>query len=85
MARFTTYFEKRGKHEIVSLLQSVGGVLAVFLVAPENQGVIARLTGGEFTKEVFWSFVIGFAITAGKTSTYMVAGKDSLIRTPDKQ
>ena len=85
MARFTTYFEKRGKHEIVSFLQSVGGFMTFFLLAPDNQQLISRVTAGEFSKEVLYSFIGALVITGLKTSSYMLTGNKSLIRTGDKQ
>jgi hypothetical protein len=84
-ARFVTYFEERGRHEIISFLQSVAGVMTLFLLAPENQGVVARITGGELSKEVLVAFIAGMIITLLKSSSYAMVGSKDLIRTPDKK
>lgn len=84
-ARFVTYFEERGRHEIVSFLQSVAGLLSLFLIAPENQGVVARITGGELSKEVFVAFMGGMLITFVKSSSYAAIGDKDLIRNCPKK
>jgi hypothetical protein len=84
-ARFVTYFEERGRHEIVSFLQSVAGVMTLFLLAPENQGVVARITGGELSKEVFVAFIAGMIITFIKSSSYAAIGNKDLIRNCPKK
>ena len=84
-ARFVTYFEKRGRHEIVSFLHSVGGFMTLFLLAPDNQQLLSRITSGDFSKEVLYSFGGALFITTLKTSSYMLTGNKALIRTGDKQ
>ena len=83
--RFTTYFKTRGRHEIVSFLHSVAGFMTMFLLAPDNQQILSRITNGDLSKEALYSFGGALFITALKTSSYMLTGNKALIRTGDKQ
>lgn len=83
-ARFFTYFEKRGRHEIMSFFQSVVGFLGFFILIPDNQTIINRITNGDLSKEAIYSLIGAMFITFIKASCYSATGKKNLIRTPDK-
>ena len=82
--RFVHYFEKRGRHEVTSFIQSTIGIFSMLFFVDTN-AVIGEITAKGLTRETLSAFLGAAVISLFKAACFAASNNKDFLRTPDKK